>query len=69
MEIKALIKKAGGYMQVAVALELSESAVKRWAHLGIIPERYWPHFIRHPACNVSAETLHQINEKGRRKRA
>lgn len=67
MEIKKLIKKAGGYMSVAIALDLSESAVKRWVSFGTIPERYWWFFLKHSNCSVTVDSLHQMNEKGRKK--
>lgn len=65
-EVKKLIRAIGSYMTVAVLCGVSESAVKRWAYKGYIPEQHWKKFLRHPACgNLSTEKLHLLNERAR----
>lgn len=62
-EVRTLIQKAGGYMKVAIACEVSETAPRRWAAENYIPEKCWSVFIE---TGADLKTLYAINERARK---
>lgn len=62
--VRGFVQRAGGYMAVAVACEVSESAVRRWVWADSIPEAYWAFFIKN--AEATTDALHAINERSRK---
>ena len=69
---RQIVKLIGSFMDTAVLCGVTEGAVKRWVYIAeSIPEEYWSKILKHPACrdSLTAEKLHAMNERSRRRRA